>query len=94
MAFVAFADAMIKESVDEELGITHPAYGFTNEESKYLTVQPRNAVKILYGIKANGQINSDMHSALYSKIYSGHMKFLIPETAARGSPAESWRGRR
>lgn len=91
---VAFADAMIKESVDEELGITHPAYGFTNEESKYLTVQPRNAIKILYGIKANGQINSDMHSALYSKIYSGHMKFLIPETTARGKLLSTRKGQR
>lgn len=91
---VAFADNMIKETWDEEYQVTRPAYGFFNEESKYLTVQPRNAVKILFGIKANGQINSDMHSALYSKIYSGHMKFLISEQSARTKLLSTRKGQR
>lgn len=91
---VAFADNMIKEAWDEEYQVTRPAYGFFNEESKYLTVQPRNAVKILFGLKANGQINSDMHSALYSKIYSGHMKFLISEQSARTKLLSTRKGQR
>lgn len=91
---VAFADAMIKESPDPEYGVTYPPYGFFNEESKYLEVQPRNAQKILYGIKANGQINSDMHSALYAKVYSGHMKFLISEQHARSKLLATRKGQR
>ena len=34
---VAFADTMIKENFDSVTGETFPAYGFFNEESKYLT---------------------------------------------------------
>ena len=91
---VAFADAMIKETIDQATGETFPAYGFFNEESKYLTTQPRHAIKILFGIKANGQINSDMHSALYAKIYSGHVKFLISEQKARAKLLATRRGQR
>ena len=91
---VAFADTMIKVNTDTATGETFPAYGFFNEESKYLTTQPRNAIKILYGIKASGQINSDMHSALYAKVYSGHMKFLISEQSARSKLLATRRGQR
>lgn len=89
---VAFADAMIKETVDPENGVVLPAYGFFNEESKYLKVQPKNCLKILYGIKANSQLNSDMHSALYSKIYSGHMKFLVSEQTAKSKLMSTRKG--
>ena len=91
---VAFADTMIKETHDPDTGEIYPAYGFFNEESKYLTTQPRNAIKILYGIKANGAINSAMHSALFAKVYSGHVKFLISEQNARGKLLATRRGQR
>lgn len=91
---VAIGDGMIKETPDPENGIILPAYGFTNEESKYLKTQPKNCIQILYGLKANGQINSDMHSALYSKIYSGHMKFLISEQAAKSKLLATRKGQR
>ena len=91
---VAFADTMIKENIDQESGEIYPAYGFKNEESKYLTTQPKNAIKILYGIKANGQLNSDMHSALFAKVYSGHVKFLISEQNARTKLLSTRRGQR
>lgn len=73
---------MIKETYDPETGITYPAYGFTNRD-EYKTIQPRNAIKILYGIKANAGLNSDMHSALYSKVYGGGLNFLISERDAK-----------
>ena len=79
---VGFADFMIKETFDPETNTFLPAYGFFNRED-YLQVQPRNCEKILYGMKATSQINSDMHSALYSKIYSGCVNFLISERKAK-----------
>ena len=88
---VSFADAMIKETVDEQTGETFPAYAFSNRD-EYLTLQPRNADKILYGIKATAQINSDMHAALYSKVYSGHMRFLVSEQTARNKLRSTRRG--
>lgn len=90
---VAFADTMIKETPDPQNGVVWPAYGFFNRD-EYLPLQPRGCSKILYGIKANSQINSDMHSALYAKIYSGHMKFLISEQNARSKLLATRKGQR
>lgn len=88
-----FADEMTKPSFDAENGITHPAYGFFNRK-EMLATQPRDCQKILYGVKANAQINSDMHSALYSKVYSGHIKFLISEQQARVKLMSTKQGQR
>lgn len=90
---VAFADSMIKESWDAEFQTMRPAYGFFNRD-EYLPIQQRGCQKILYGVKANGQINSDMHSALYSKVYSGHLKLLISEQAARTKLLSTRKGQR
>ena len=79
---VGFADFMIKPTIDPITGISYPAYGFKNRE-EYNRVQPKTCQKILFGIKANAQINNDMHTALYSKIYSGCISFLISEKKAR-----------
>lgn len=79
---VGFADLMIRETIDP---ITHeilPAYGFFNRED-YINIQPRSCPKILYGIKANTELNSKMHTALFSKVYSGCVNFLISERKAR-----------
>lgn len=88
-----FADTMVKESWDEENQVMLPAYGFFNRE-EMLPTQPRHCKKILYGIKATSQINSDMHSALYAKVYSGHMKFLITEQSARSKIMATRKGQR
>lgn len=73
-----FADLMIKETFDPQTGTFLPAYGFFNRD-EYESVQPKKCPKILYGIKATGSLNSEMHSTLYSKIYSGLLKFLVSE---------------
>jgi hypothetical protein len=70
-----------------------PAYGFYNRE-EYEDIQPRNCIKILYGIKANTQINSEMHTALYSKIYGGALSFLISEKKAKDKLQATIKGRR
>ena len=81
---VGFADFMIKESLDPVTGEVLPAYGFIpDHDFGYEDIQPRNCPKIIYGIKATGQINSDMHTALYAKVYSGCVNFLISERKAR-----------
>ena len=79
---IGFADFMIKETYDPVANEILPAYGFFNRE-EYLSVQPRNCPKILYGLKASSQINSEMHSALYTKVYSGCVNFLISERKAK-----------
>lgn len=79
---VFFADEMVKPTFDMKTGISYPAYGFFNRD-EYLTIQPRDCSKILYGMKATPQINSDMHSILYAKIDTGKLNFLIPEKEAK-----------
>ena len=73
---------MIKPTLDPRTGEILPAYGFSNRD-EYFDIQPRDAKKVLFGIKATSEINSQMHSALYSKIYSGCLSFLISERKAK-----------
>lgn len=90
---VGFADLMVVESFDPLTQETLPAYGFTNRE-EYESLQPRNCQKILYGIKANAQINSDMHTALFAKVYSGQLNFLISEKKVKDKLKGTLKGRR
>ena len=86
-----FGDSMIKESFNATKGRTYPAYGFSNRD-EYRSLQPKEASKILYGIKANLDLNSQMHSNLYSKVYSGLLNFLIPESVAKTKLMSTRRG--
>lgn len=90
---IGFADFMIKETFDPATNQMLPAYGFFNRE-EYEEIQPRNCPKILYGIKASSQINSDMHSTLYAKVYSGCVNFLISERKAKDKLTATKAGQR
>lgn len=76
-----FADILIQETVDAD-GTIYPAYGFCNDD-KYKQVQPKNADKILYGIKANAKTNSEMHSNAYTRVDKGLVNFLISDQEAK-----------
>lgn len=90
---IFFADSMVQPTYDKRTGKTYPAYGFMNRE-EYLTIQPRDAAKILFGVKANAQINSDMHSVLYAKVDNGQIDFLITEKEAKLKLMETKIGQR
>ena len=80
---VGLADEMIKSQTDE-LGNYYPAYAFANDEN-YYAIQPKGAPKILYGIKANGPLNSKIHGNAYSRLSSGLVKFLVTEQEAKSA---------
>ena len=80
---VGLADEMIKTHIDEE-GNELPAYGFFNNKD-YQQVQPKDAINILYSIKANDTLNSQIHGNVYSRLNSGLIHFLITEQEARGA---------
>ena len=80
---VGLADEMIKPQYDEH-GEFYPAYGFTNDDS-YFTIQPKESIKILYGIKANGPLNSKIHGNAYSMLMGGMVRFLIKEQEAKSA---------
>ena len=80
---LGMADEMVREQVDE-LGNVYPAYGFNNDDD-YLKIQPKDAIRILYGIKANGPLNSKIHGNAYTRISSGLVRFLIKEQEAKNA---------
>jgi len=80
---IGLADEMIKPHYDE-LGNYLPAYGFINDDN-YKEIQPKDAPKILYGIKANQQLNSKIHGNCYSRLTSGMVRFLIKEQEAKSA---------
>ena len=80
---VGLADEMIRTQLDEN-GETLPPYGFTNDD-EYKKIQPKDAICILYGIKANGPLNSQIHGNAYSRLTSGKVRFLIKEQEAKSA---------
>ena len=80
---VGLADEMIKPQYDE-MGNILPAYGFINDDV-YKAIQPKDAPKILYGIKANGPLNSKIHGNCYSRLTGGLVRFLITEQQAKSA---------
>ena len=80
---IGLADEMIKPQYDE-FGEFYPPYAFNNDEN-YYAIQPKEAQKILYGIKANGPLNSKIHGNAYSRLTSGMVRFLIKEQEAKNA---------
>jgi len=72
---------MIKPHYDD-LGEFYPAYAFKNDET-YYAIQPKDAPKILYSLKANGPLKSKIHGNAYAKLSSGTVRFLIKEQEAK-----------
>ena len=89
---VGLADEMIKPHYDEK-GEFLPAYGFINDDN-YKIIQPKDAPKILYGIKANNQLNSKIHGNCYSRLTSGMVRFLIKEQEAKSSLLATKKGQK
>ena len=80
---IGFADEMIREQVDEFGNIYEPL-GFKNDED-FLKVQPKDARCVLYGIKANGPLNSKIHGNAYTRLNGGMVRFLIKEQEAKNA---------
>ena len=80
---VGLGDEMIRSQIDED-GTPLPPYGFINDD-EYKKVQPKDAICILYGIKANGPLNSQIHGNAYSRLTGGKVRFLIKEQEAKSA---------
>lgn len=78
---IGFADEMIRTQIDID-GIEYPSYGFFNNDD-YKKIQPKDAICILYSLKANGPLNSKIHSNAYTRLNSGLVRFLVSEQEAR-----------
>lgn len=89
---VGLLDFMIKPSMDYD-GTLYPAYGCIND-AEYKKIQDKDAVQMLYVLKANGTTNSKIHGNCYSKINSGHVKFLIKEQEAKNKLLATKKGQK
>ena len=74
---------MIQPQYDE-FGNYYPPYGFINDTT-YQQVQPRDAICILYSLKASGPLKSKIHSNAYARLSSGSVRFLIKEQEAKSA---------
>lgn len=90
---VGLADEMIKTQFDKETGKLMPAYGFVNDDV-YKKIQPKDAPQILHGIKANGPLNSQIHSNALARINGGMVRFLISEQKAKSALLATQKGRK
>lgn len=72
---------MIRNQYDE-YGEQLPAYGFFNDED-YKKIQPKEAPMILYSMKANAKLKSEIHGNAYTRLNSGLCRFLIKEQEAK-----------
>ena len=89
---IGLADEMIKEQYDKE-GNYYPPYGFKNDD-EFKKIQPKGAEQILVGIKANGPLNSKIHSNAYARISSGLVHFLIKEQEAKAALLSTQKGQK
>ena len=78
---IGLADEMIRVHYDEH-GNELQSYGFFNNDD-YKKIQPKNAPQILFSMKANGPLNSKIHSNAYTRLNGGLVRFLITEQEAR-----------
>lgn len=89
---ISIADEIIRPHWDEQ-GILLPPLGFNNNDD-YKKIQPIDAPRILYGIKANGPLNSQMFGNCYSRISAGLVDFLIKEQDARSKLLATKKGQK
>lgn len=80
---VGLADELIRPQYDD-MGNYYPAYGFHNDD-EYKKIQPKDAICILYSLKANGPLKSKIHGNVYSRLSSGLVRFLIREQEAKSA---------
>lgn len=78
---VGLVDAMILPSVSHK-GNPLPAYGSYNDEH-YLEAQSRECIQLLYIIKGNSALNSQIFDNAYTQINSGKTRFLVDEQQAK-----------
>lgn len=75
-------DALTETNVDPTTGVFYGPIGVSNDE-RYTEHQDPSLEKILYVLKANNELNSQIHSVFFTQIMNGHCRFLAPEAQIR-----------
>lgn len=80
---IGLGEEMTKPHYTEE-GEYLPPYGFINDDD-FKKTQPKDAICILYSLKASGSLKPKIHSNTYTRISSGLVHFLIKEQEAKSA---------
>ena len=76
---LACFDHLVREQVDDERGCVYPAWTCVNDPRMAERCTTPGAPAIIYSIKANAQMNSDMAVGLRDCLKRGKLKLLISE---------------
>ncbi len=90
---LGLCDEMIKQQIDDETGEILPAYGFMNNDD-YEKIQPKDSIKILYSLKANMNLKSQINTNAYTYLMGGRVRFLIKEQEAKMSLLATEKGKK
>lgn len=78
---VGLIDFMVRPNIDES-GNYYPAIGVSNDND-YINKQPRDCCRLIYVIKLNPGLNSEIHSTCFADIMSGKVRFLVRDQEAK-----------
>lgn len=78
---IGLADEIIRQQIDED-GEVYRSFGFFND-ADFKKIQPKDAEKIFFSMKASASLNSKIHGNAYSRLNSGLVHFLIREQDAK-----------
>lgn len=86
-------DILTDTNIDSATGEILPPLGVINDEN-YTRIQDPSLPKVLYIIKANAQMNTEIHSNFYTQVVSGHCVFLAHERDARAKLLSTKKGQK
>lgn len=76
---ISIFDNLVREQVDEDRNTVYPAWTCVNDSKMAERCSEPNAPAVIYSIKANAQMNSDMAVGLRDCLKRGKLKLLISE---------------
>ena len=82
---LGLVDYLIKKQIDPETGEVYPDFGVYNDEDGYYKKFKTNITEFdaIYIIKANAQLNTEIHVNAQNQLTSGRVNLLISETIAK-----------
>lgn len=85
-------DYMMDTQIDPETGEMLEPLGIINDEN-YPNQDP-SWERVVYALKANATLNTQIHSNFYTQVTGGHVRFLAHERDARSKLMETVKGQR
>lgn len=76
-------DALVTNLYDKERNIAYSAFSCVNDVEMAKRCMEEDAPKVIYSIKANAQLNNDMHVYTLDALKRGKLRFLIDENECK-----------